>query len=240
MVPQNLQALVYAAKLVNQPFKEVKGPDVNDLKLSHSNNGKVEMTAHISDGQMVNTIKEFPNFTTGDQMIQEVQVYVDVHPDDYNPNKHDSWLMQPTNNNRQLSKRTRINCGSITRKKKCKRVGGGGICGWRTQRDVCVSIRGNGDDNNGEGGGNSNNKPSGSDGPAGKPSQGSGGDDEYVFESGDEDVKLVIDTSNLSPGKHVLHVQATDSKGYRGPVSSIIVKVLKRRRDSLLRGGSGQ
>jgi len=49
------------------------------------------------------------------------------------------------------------------------------------------------------------------------------------FTSGDENVQLTIDTNNLTSGGHTLYVQAIDSDGYKGPVSSVFVDVSRRR-----------
>ena len=49
------------------------------------------------------------------------------------------------------------------------------------------------------------------------------------FTSGDENVQLTFDTNNLSSGRHTLYVQATDSDGYKGPVSSVFIDVSRRK-----------
>jgi len=49
------------------------------------------------------------------------------------------------------------------------------------------------------------------------------------FNSGDENVQLTIDTNNFSSGRHTLYVQATDSDGYKGPVSTVFIDVSRRR-----------
>lgn len=58
------------------------------------------------------------------------------------------------------------------------------------------------------------------------------------FNSGDAHVQLVVDASAMTPGRHTLYVQATDSRGYDGPVSSVFVEVVQRRRESAARAGS--
>ena len=49
------------------------------------------------------------------------------------------------------------------------------------------------------------------------------------FTSGDENVQLTIDANNLTSGRHTLYVQATDSDGYKGPVSSVFIDISQRR-----------
>ena len=49
------------------------------------------------------------------------------------------------------------------------------------------------------------------------------------FGSGDENVQLTIDTNNLTSGRHILYVQATDSDGYKGPVSSVFIEISQSR-----------
>jgi len=82
VVPKNLPALLFAAKTVQKPFSTIKGPDIVDLKVEHEN-GDIRVSATASDGKMVNTIRDFPDFRTGGQAIAKVQLYLDVHPDDY-------------------------------------------------------------------------------------------------------------------------------------------------------------
>ena len=49
------------------------------------------------------------------------------------------------------------------------------------------------------------------------------------FTSGDENVQITIDTNNLTSGRHTLYVQAIDSDGYKGPVSSVFIDVSRRK-----------
>ncbi|KAL7434819.1 hypothetical protein ACHAXM_004350 [Skeletonema potamos] len=48
-----------------------------------------------------------------------------------------------------------------------------------------------------------------------------------AFDNSAEIVELSLSTSELSSGRHTLHVQATDSGGYRGPVKSLYIEVEK-------------
>ncbi|KAL7528157.1 hypothetical protein ACHAXR_004261 [Thalassiosira sp. AJA248-18] len=224
VVPINLPALVYAAKIAGKPFKQVKGPDVLDLKVSYGK-GNIKVTAESSDSKMVDSIKGFPDFRTGDQNIERVEVYLDVHPDDYKQGRDTSWAMRPLarrlDSEDATVRTTSLKCSDFTKKKKCKRgagVGGKGKCAWVTQTKTCKlakNVGSNEDDN--------------------EDSTGDSAGD-FEFNSGEETVQLMIDTSRIFPGRHTIFVQATDSDGYRGPVSSAFVDVSKRQRESSLRG----
>lgn len=251
VLPINMPALIYAAKIARRPFKEVKGPDVTDLS-SRKIGGKIQVSATVSDSAMVNAIGgRFPNFTTGDQNIANVQLYLDVHPDDF---KHGdtSWAMRPAR--RRLDskfdtmKRTRINCTAFTKKKKCKRAGGDGKCEWFTKARQCGHSA-----NASSAGANMGIMPIDSSKPTGSKPTGSEPVDVSLaaevslgfpleessvaeFNSGEENVLLTIDARGLSPGRHTLFVQATDSDGYNGPVCCLFIEVAKRQRESSLRG----
>ncbi|KAL7548338.1 hypothetical protein ACHAWF_011625 [Thalassiosira exigua] len=82
VVPNNLPALLFAAKTVARPFWTIKGPDVFDLDAVQAD-GEILVSAHASDGRMVNAIDDFPDFRTGAQTVAKVELYLDVHPDDY-------------------------------------------------------------------------------------------------------------------------------------------------------------
>jgi carboxypeptidase T len=142
VVPMNLPALLYAAKTVQKPFSTIKGPDILDLDISEVN-GEITVSARASDSEMVNAIYKFLDFETGNQAITNVQLYLDVHPDDYQEDGT-SWEMQYM---------------------------------------------------------------------------------EYSSDSSEETVGLVLEANILSPGKHTLFIQATDSDGYKGPVTSAFVEV---------------
>lgn len=264
IVPINLPALLYAAKTAAKPFKEIKGPDIFDLDAS-TGNGQLQVTARVSDSEMVDQIKGFLDHSSGAQDIQSVKLYIDVHPDDYKPNSDTRYEMQAVTRRLQ-------DCDSIEQKKVCKRSG---FCVWLTQSETCISATGNIASPANEGKPAANNEsiecsefarknkcnkagkgkacswdsqkkqcnPAG-----GESSQSSGStpvenettdstttvsNTPGTFSSGDEEVALTIDTNNLSNGRHTLFVQATDSDGYKGPVSSIFVNISSRR----LRGG---
>lgn len=264
VVPINLPALLYAAKTAAKPFKEIKGPDIFDLKVSNRN-GQIEVTARVSDDEMVNHIKQFTDFSTGAQNIQSVQVYLDVHPDDFQPSDT-RWEMQAVNRRLESkiigsSTEQRSNhCGSILERKKCKRYGGGTTCEWLTQAEKCSAIS-----SLSSAPAVVNEKPSANNDPIvcseitrrgkcrkaeacswvaaqcisstsnGNPTgvetivSPTAGSVTGSFNSGDESVILTFDTNTLSNGRHSLFVQAIDSGGYRGPVSSIFVDISSKR-----------
>lgn len=260
VVPINLPALLYAAKTAAKPFKEIKGPDVFDLEAG-TGNGQIEVTARVSDGEMVNQIQNFPDHTSGAQKIQSVQLYVDIHPDDYQPNSNSGSRFEMQAVTRRLQS---TSCASIDVKKVCKRFGG---CEWRTTSETCISAtsssaspaqkptinnesvvcsnitRKNKCNRAGEGEACSWDTKKKQCKPASGGSSGSNVSKPDInttvnpivsntpgnFGSGDETVSLAINTNTLPNGRHVLFVQATDSDGYKGPVSSIFVDVSSRR-----------
>lgn len=139
VVPNNLPALVYAARVAKKPFSMVKGPDVLELEAVVVDGG-MRVTAVVSDDELVN-IAGYDDFLTGDQSVSEVKLFLDVHPDDYQ-GAATVWNMEPVGSNREF-------------------------------------------------------------------------------------VEVVISTSGLSAGRHVLYAQAKDSDDYLGPVSSIFINVEK-------------
>ena len=229
---------------------------------------------------MVNSIvdgRDFKDFATGDQNLDEVRVFLDVHPDEYQAGSDVSYTMGPTRRRlvEYIPKRTRtLPCTSYTEKKPCKRAGGGGICEWFTQTDLCdeptswvvvATVDGAASDtsivtstatstttdatteNNLLDGtlslsqtsvSNSSTPPtsttdvtvaSTTDTTVISTTAATPPATSYEFSSGDENVQVTIDTSNLSPGRHTLFVQATDSKGYKGPVAAVFVDISRRR-----------
>eukprot|EP00581_Thalassiosira_minuscula_P010332 CAMPEP_0183702650 /NCGR_PEP_ID=MMETSP0737-20130205/684_1 /TAXON_ID=385413 /ORGANISM="Thalassiosira miniscula, Strain CCMP1093" /LENGTH=618 /DNA_ID=CAMNT_0025929297 /DNA_START=169 /DNA_END=2025 /DNA_ORIENTATION=- len=253
VVPKNLPALLYAAKTAQKPFKEIKGPDVMDLNVDNGD-GNVRVSALVSDSKMVNAIRDFPDHSTGDQKIAKVELFLDVHPDDYK-GSDTKWEMKParrrlesthcssilkkkhckrqgckwSNSNNSCSSEdmnsaggntlgggdNEIDCKSFTRRRHCKNAGGGEICNWDRDTRSCSWA-------SNESAATENGTISGGDN--GNSNTASG-----VFNSGEELVELLVDTSSLPPRRHALFVQATDSDGYRGPVSSIFVEVSQKR-----------
>lgn len=273
VVPINLPALLYAAKTASKPFKEIKGPDIMDLDVRNEN-GQIQVTARVSDSEMVNAIKDFPDFTTGAQTIANVRLYLDVHPDDYQSGDV-RWEMQAVNRRLEEERRSE-NCASITQKRECKRFDGGDVCEWLTTSETCTSANGSsvstatvneqptvnnasiecgeftrkGKCNNAGGGGlcywdsakkhcdaasSSSSFVEANSGPAEATVSSTANYATGTLDSGDETVLLTIEANSLSPGKHSLFVQAADSDGYKGPVSSVFVDVSSR---GLLRGSN--
>lgn len=161
VVPQNLPALIFAAKTVARPFSTIKGPDIMSVDVRHVN-GEIRVSAHASDSEMVDAILELPDFRTGDQTITKVLLYLDVHPDDVNEGDA-SWEMEAADN---------------------------------------------------------------------------------MFHSEEETVGLALSArAHFTPGRHILYVQAEDSDGYKGPVSSVFVDVSDQEASvhgASLRGSRGQ
>jgi len=134
IVPNNMPALLYAAKIAGAPYSEVKGPDVLDFVIvENEQEDMVLVSARASDGELVNAITvdgSFDKFPTGDQSVAELRFYID--------DGEISW--------------TAVN-------------------------------------------------------------------------PGDETIQETIDTSSLTLGRHTLYVQATDSDGYKGPISSLFISL---------------
>ena len=76
ILPTNRDALIYAAKLAKKPLSLVKGPDIINLGVKVDND-VMTLNAIASDSQLVN------GHSTGEQSVTTVQLFVDVHPDDY-------------------------------------------------------------------------------------------------------------------------------------------------------------
>ena len=227
IVPINMPALMYAAKIARTPFREGKGPDILDFEVV----GNL-VSARASDSEMVNAIGgSFPDFSTGNQLLADVRLYLDVHPDDHKQGDGtSSWLMQRTTRRRIEEME---DCYSIEKKKKCLRAVGGGVCEWDRNAMKC------GPSNIAQDAG-ANVLSTVEDGDLVFPSLAEVNNEAMSivqFNSGDETVQLEIDLSILEAGRHTLYVQATDSDGYKGPVSSLFISGSQRRTSSLsLRG----
>jgi len=142
VVPINLPSLIYAAKIATKPYKDVKGPDVMEIN-TRVFGGRVRVKAKASDSKMVNSIAGFSNHPTGNQIITNVYIYLDVHPDDYQVGDK-KWNMEVLDDN------------------------------WDTS---------------------------------------------------EETVRYDVPTRGLSSGRHTIYVQAIDSRGYKGPVSSKFIDI---------------
>lgn len=64
----------------------------------HHVNGEIRISATASDRTMVDAIDDFPDFRTGGQGVANVQLYLDVHPDDYRQGDL-SWDMESVGSN---------------------------------------------------------------------------------------------------------------------------------------------
>jgi hypothetical protein len=89
VVPHNLPALLYAATTSKRPFSLAKGPDILEFVVTSD-----LITVVASDSEMVNKIEGYPDFTTGDQGVTAVRLYLNIHPDDYKETSF-SWDMNP-------------------------------------------------------------------------------------------------------------------------------------------------
>jgi len=241
VVPINMPALIYAAKIAQRPYMEVKGPDIFDLDASNTN-GNIRVSARASDSKMVNAIKDLPgNFETGKQKINDVQVYLDVPPEDFKQGQHTKWAMKPSrrrlDSTEHVSSTHRMRassnqCASITKRRKCRKAAG---CSWdknngnREGKGTCMRKQ------NASSVGNNNLGPPGGSNLGDTENESSNNASSVQFKSGDEPVELIIDTTTLSPGRHTLFVQAKDSRHYKGPVTSIFINVPQRQRGSSLR-----
>ena len=77
IVPNVLPSLMYATMIAKRPFSLVKGPDIIDLSVTTTDVLNVmKITVVASDSQMAD------GYTTGEQGVAHVQIYLDVHPDD--------------------------------------------------------------------------------------------------------------------------------------------------------------
>jgi len=270
VVPDNLRALLYAAKTSSSPFKDIKGPDVLNLSVKQTN-GHIGLSAIASDSEMLNQIQGFPDFRTGDQNINSVKVYLDVHPDDYT-SSDTMWTMQPTARRLELEDFSSATdksktCKSFPTKKKCKRAGGGDMCAWKISTKKCISAgNGSGVPSVSEQSGSNDcesfsrrskcKKAFGGDicswsskdkmctritsNSTGNTGENNSGND--LFDSDEEDVELTIDAGSLTPGRHAMFVQATDSDGYEGPVTSVFLQGpsgRRRRRERRTRRPAG-
>jgi hypothetical protein len=97
--------------IARTPFREGKGPDILDFILD----GNLE-SARASDSEMVNAIGgSFPDFSTGNQLLAEVRLFLDVHPNDCNQcDGTSSWLIQRTTTSRRIEEME--DCYSIKKK----------------------------------------------------------------------------------------------------------------------------
>ena len=80
---------MYIAATAKRPFHLSKGPDILDLSVSQINtdSGMIRVEVTSSDSVMVNRLGRFndydDDFATGRQGVSGVQIYMNVHPDDF-------------------------------------------------------------------------------------------------------------------------------------------------------------
>lgn len=92
--PDNLNTLMYVSKLAKKPNALSKGPDVLELDVTVSDDGQTIVSADASDSTYVN-IDGYPSFTTGEQAVTQIKLYLDVLPENYGEGDT-MYLLQPT------------------------------------------------------------------------------------------------------------------------------------------------
>jgi hypothetical protein len=91
--PDNLNTLLYTIKLAKKPNAIIKGPDVLDLTVTETD-GELTIGIDASDSELVN-LDGYPSFTTGEQTVSKIELYLDVLPDKYGDGDT-MYLLQPT------------------------------------------------------------------------------------------------------------------------------------------------
>ena len=86
VVPLNLPAMVYSVSVATRPYYLVKGPDILSLSVDASQTdigGGIGVTVVASDSLRLNSLTDegYPEIPV--QGVAKVQLYFDVHPDDY-------------------------------------------------------------------------------------------------------------------------------------------------------------
>eukprot|EP00804_Cyclotella_cryptica_P022468 CCRYP_015106-RA/>CCRYP_015106-RA protein AED:0.03 eAED:0.03 QI:9/1/1/1/1/1/3/600/771 len=91
--PDNLNSMMYVIKLARKPNSLAKGPDIFDLTVTQGDR-EITVSAEASDSELVN-IDGYPSFTTGEQTVSKVELYLDTLPSDYGEGDV-MYLLQPT------------------------------------------------------------------------------------------------------------------------------------------------
>ncbi|KAL7479391.1 hypothetical protein ACHAW6_005124 [Cyclotella cf. meneghiniana] len=91
--PDNLNSLMYVIKLAAKPNALAKGPDIFSLAVTEGDR-EITVSAEASDSELVN-IGGYPSFTTGEQTVTKVELYLDTLPDDYGDGDV-MYSLQPT------------------------------------------------------------------------------------------------------------------------------------------------
>ena len=120
-------------------------------------------------------------------------------------------------------------CTEITKKGRCNRAGGGGVCFWDSDKTCKLDKGGSPSIADSFVSGQSVTAATAEPSTSGPTFSASTTQTVQLSGSGEESVELSIDTSALSNGRHALYVQATDSDGYKGPVTSVFVDISRRR-----------
>jgi hypothetical protein len=109
----NLNTLLYTIKLAKKPNAIIKGPDVLDLTVTETD-GELTIGVDASDSELVN-IDGYPSFTTGEQTVSKIELYLDVLPDEYGDGDT-MYLLQPTavTNSDRVSAETMISSSGLT------------------------------------------------------------------------------------------------------------------------------
>ena len=92
VLPKNLPALLYSVSISKRPFHQVKGPDITDLSIASPSlfSDVIAVSVEASDS------KKSGGEVTGNQGVNKVHLYLDVHPDDYNTASDVAWELEPT------------------------------------------------------------------------------------------------------------------------------------------------
>eukprot|EP00956_Cyclotella_meneghiniana_P045346 scaffold363892_cov89-Cyclotella_meneghiniana.AAC.3 len=91
--PDNLNSLMYTIKLAKRPNALTKGPDVLDLSVTTTDE-YITVSVDASDSELVN-IDGYPSFTTGEQTVTKIEIYLDVLPEEF-VEEGMMYLLQPT------------------------------------------------------------------------------------------------------------------------------------------------
>ena len=91
--PDNLNSLMYTIKLAKRPNALTKGPDVLDLSVTATDDD-ITISVDASDSELVN-IDGYPSFTTGEQTVTKIEIYLDVLPEEFDEDGM-MYLLQPT------------------------------------------------------------------------------------------------------------------------------------------------
>jgi len=94
VVADNIPALMYAVKAASLPLFYSQGPDILSLSVHvdeeyEESSNEIHISVKASDSELVN-IENYPTFHTGDQAVNGVTLFLDVHPENHNGAGH-TW-----------------------------------------------------------------------------------------------------------------------------------------------------